>query len=297
MFRKTIIRKILFCFFTLIGLAAVFLIAFSQEQVLDRVLSDISKFEFKFLALLSPYLSQKPDILGPQLILGSHRGVVEAGGVDNSRQSIEEAIKKGYRYLEVDISFSSDLKPYVFHGPELELVALTGRFPDYSSQQVEQFRLKNGQPIISLEEFCALYLKSYKGVYLDIKGSDSNHKQKAKMLCKAIGNFESDRVALIGLPWRVIRAVKNTLPEVAVGFEQKGAIVNYLLGADLVSLYYKYEFSYAEYKLTKLLGLDVLIWTINDVQIVKELSKIYRVTILTDLKNPQELTHTGLIWH
>jgi glycerophosphoryl diester phosphodiesterase len=283
--------------FFFLGTTTVFLLVVFPERTVNRVFRDVSNIEFRLLAEVSSWFPQKSDSDGPYLTLCSHRGIVEEGSAENSFQSIEEALKKGFCCLEVDISFSSDFKPYVFHGPELGLVALEGRFSNYSSQEIEQFRLKNGQPIIPLGELCRKYGKNYRRIYLDIKGDDTNYKIKAKMLCKTIENFEIDHLVLIGYPWKVIKAVKSELPGVSVGFEQKGAIVNYLLGADMVSLYYKYEFSYAEYKLARFLGLNVLIWTINDLNLLEEISKIYKITALTDLKNPQVLTQAGILWH
>jgi hypothetical protein len=60
-----------------------------------------------------------------------------------------------------------------------------------------------------------------------------------------------------------------------------------LLGADTVSLYYKYEFSLAEYKLAKFLGLEVVIWTVNDLDFLNEIARKFRLAVLTDL-NIQE---------
>ena len=287
----------MFCFLIFISFVALFLLLVFPGHTVNRVFRDFSNIEFRLLAKVSYWFPKKPDPEGPHLTLGSHRGVVEERGAENSRQSIEEALKKGFRCLEVDISFSSDFEPYLFHGPGLELVGLKGRFSDYSSQGIKQFRLKNGQPIIPLSEFCRFYGSRFEGIYLDIKGDNTHHRVKARMLCQAIGNYELERFVLIGVPWRVIRGVKNALPLVGAGFEEKGVIANYLLGADTVSLYYKGEFSFAEYKLAKFMGLNVLIWTVNDLKLLKDISQTYRLVVLTDLKSPEELSKAGIIWH
>ena len=156
-------------------------------------------------------------------------------------------------------------------------------FSEFSAEQISKFRLENNQPVMSLKTFCKLYGDNFNTIYLDVKGDSSNYKKKAKNLTHAIENYELDRFVLIGAPWMIIRSAKKELREIKVGYEQKGAIANYLLGGDTVSLYYKYEFSHAEYKLAKFLGLDVVIWTINDRKILEQYSKKYKLNVLTDL--------------
>jgi glycerophosphoryl diester phosphodiesterase len=243
----------------------------------------LSRIEFILLAKISPFFKQEVDPMGPQINFGSHRGLVEASSVENSPQSIEAALMAGFKYLEVDISFSSDFKPFIFHGPSLKLANVEGMFHNYTAEQIKKFRLLNEQPIISLETFCRLYENKFNAIYLDIKGDNKDYEKKAENIFQAIKNCEHERIILIGAPWRIIRSVKTELPQVEVGYEQKGAIANYILGADTVSLYYKYEFSHAEYKLAKLFGLDIVIWTINDTELLEQYSQKYRLNILTDL--------------
>jgi len=260
-----------------------FLLIIFPEKTLNRALTDISKVEFKLMNVISSWLPQKSDPEGPILLLASHRGLVEEGSVENSHQSIKATLKSGFRSIEIDISFSSDFIPFVFHGPGLELVGLKERFSDFAFQEIRHFRLKNGQPIVTLKEFCNLYAAKFDRIYLDIKTNNTNYENKARMIIKAMANYDGDNIVLIGAPWRVMRKVKRTLPKVNIGIEQKGAIANFILGGDTVSLHYRNQFSFAEYKLAKLMGLDVVIWTVNDVKLLKKYTKIYRMNVLTDL--------------
>jgi glycerophosphoryl diester phosphodiesterase len=259
-----------------------FLIIF-PEKTINKVLRDVSAVEIKLMNVISPWLQQHPDSDGPSLTLASHRGLVQKGSVENSHQSIKDALEAGFRGIEIDISFSSDLVPFVFHGPDLAPVGCEGQFSDVSSDEIKNFRLKNGESIITLKEFCRLYGTKFDRVYLDIKADNSHYKKRAGMMIQEMNNFDSHKIVLIGFPWRVMREVKRKLPDISIGIEQKGTIANFLLGGDMVSLHYRNEFSYAEYKLAKLLGLDVVTWTINDIEILKKYSKIYKINVLTDL--------------
>jgi glycerophosphoryl diester phosphodiesterase len=281
-------KRIALFIFTLFSFLLVFSFLFFPEKTVDTVLGYLSEIEFRLLAKVSPWFTQNSEIEKSQILLGSHRGVVEESSVENSQQSIEAAFQNGFRFLEVDISFSSDLKPYLFHGPGLDLVGRYGNFSNYSSGEIDQWKLSNNEPIIALSRFCFLYANKFETIYLDVKGDNSHYKEKAQAIWREIENYETQHFVIIGTPWRVIKNVKNVLPRVNVGYEQKGAIANYLLGADTVSLYYKYEFSFAEYRLAKLLDLDILVWTINDLKLLKDYSQKFRLTVLTDL-NKQEI--------
>jgi glycerophosphoryl diester phosphodiesterase len=277
------VKKILLYFFVFFLISFFLCLYFLPVNTINFTLGNLSKIEFILLAKISPLFKQKIDPIGPQINLGSHRGLVEASSVENSPQSIEAAIRAGFKCLEVDISFSSDFQPYVYHGPSLELANVEGMFSDFTAAQITKFQLQNRQPIISLGTFCKRYANKFNLIYLDIKGDNTNYEIKGKNLWCTLRNYKLERIVLIGAPWRIIRSVKKKLPRIKVGYEQKGAIANFILGADTVSLYHKYEFSHAEYKLAKFLGLDVVIWTINDVELLEQYSKEYRLNILTDL--------------
>jgi glycerophosphoryl diester phosphodiesterase len=277
------IRKILI--YTVVFLLLIFgssLLIF-PEKTINKALRDISTVEFKLMNLISSWLPQHADSDGASLTLASHRGVVQKGSVENSHQSIQESLKVGFRSIEIDISFSSDFIPFVFHGPDLVMVGREGQFSNFSSKQIRHFRLKNGESILTLKEFCHLYGSKFEIVYLDIKADNRYYKKKAGMIIREMNDYNSDNIVLIGFPWRVMREVKGALPHIRIGIEQKGAIANFLLSGNMVSLNYRNEFSFAEYKLAKLLGLDVLTWTINDVEILKQYSKIFKMNVLTDL--------------
>ena len=281
--KRKAIRKILISIIVILFGVFAFSVIIFPIRTLNRILADISKIEFKLMAGISSWLPEKPDPDGAILILASHRGLVKKGSVENSHQSIKDSLESGFRSIEIDISFSADFIPFVFHGPDLAPVGREGQISDFSSMEIKGFRLENGQSLLTLKDFCRLYAAKFDRIYLDIKGDNANYEQKARMIIQAITDYGSDNIVLIGYPWTVMKAVKKVLPHIIIGIEQKGAIANFILNGNMVSLNYKHEFSFAEYKLAKLLGLDVVTWTVNDFELLKQYSKIYRMEVLTDL--------------
>ena len=163
------IKKIRVLYSTvLIVFIAILCFLIYPEKSVENVFGNLSEIEFRILARVSPLFSQKSKLQKSQLLFGSHRGFIEKSGVENSPQSIEAALEKGFECLEVDISFSADLKPYLFHGPELHLVGMQGKFTEYSSIEIDQWKLLNNQPVISLKKFCDLYANRFKKIFLDI---------------------------------------------------------------------------------------------------------------------------------
>ena len=284
-----LVRKIFLYVLVLMTISFGLVLVIYPERTINRVLADLSKIEFKLMGALSHFFPKNSDAEGALLTMVSHRGVVRNGSIENSHQSIIDTLKAEFKEIEIDISFSSDFIPFVYHGPGLDLVGRKGLFSDLSSSEIKRCKLINGEYVVTLMDFCNLYTNKFDRVYLDIKSDNSDHKIKSRMIVEAIGGNNANNIVLIGYPWKIMREVKTSLPDIRMGIEQKGAIANFILNGDMVSLHYRNQFSYAEYKLAKLLGLDVVTWTVNDTALLKEYSKIYRMQVLTDLHAIQNI--------
>ncbi len=97
----------------------------------------------------------------------AHRGKFAADNVlcENSLRAVEEAIACGATHLELDGHLTKDGHIVIMHDDTLNRTSTgTGKIADYTLEQIQQFRLKDGQKIPTLEEvFDILYKAKQKG--------------------------------------------------------------------------------------------------------------------------------------
>jgi len=98
----------------------------------------------------------------------AHRG---ASGyvLENSRQALELAWRQGADRVEIDVRVTRDGRPVVLHDSTLNRTT-TGQGPvaHFDWEQLSKVRLKNGEPLLPLEEALDL-LRGRVQVYLDVK--------------------------------------------------------------------------------------------------------------------------------
>jgi glycerophosphoryl diester phosphodiesterase len=249
----------------------------------------ISVCELKTLKLFSNIFSKpydKTTEIKPNL--ASHRGVFSETIIENSPKSIVLASQKSFRYIELDVSFSKDFVPFIFHDSNLKFKT---NFDKPTSEtfwvEIEKLKLLDGQKIMRLRDFLSEYGDLFEGVIFDIKTENRNSSKKASSFCNAIDNSNASvQIYIIGRPCNLLTKIKRLNPEFKIGCENQGVFYNYITGKDLISLNYSYQFSYLEYQLAQKLDLEIVLWTINNPQKLYELRYLNNAVILTDLERP-----------
>ncbi|HAF70326.1 MAG: Putative glycerophosphoryl diester phosphodiesterase [Acetothermia bacterium 64_32] len=98
----------------------------------------------------------------------AHRG---ASGyvLENSRQALELAWRLGADRVEIDVRATRDGRPLVLHDATLNRTTTgQGQVAELTWEELSEVRLKNGEPLLSLEEALDL-LQGKVQVYLDVK--------------------------------------------------------------------------------------------------------------------------------
>jgi glycerophosphoryl diester phosphodiesterase len=217
--------------------------------------------------------------------IASHRGVFSETVVDNSKKSIIFAAQTGFRYIELDVSFSKDHVPFIFHDANLNYKANLDRLTtEVYWGKIATLTLSDSQKILSLREFLARFAHLFDGVILDVKGDNSFYKEKSNSFSKVISESNHlEKFFVIGLPCLVLSTIKHLNPELMVGCEDRGVLYNYITGKDLISLHYRSQFSYLEYIIARKFGLSIILWTVNEKRDLKKLRNFKDIIILTDL--------------
>jgi glycerophosphoryl diester phosphodiesterase len=281
-------RKIflILVFLLLVGFIGCFFIP-KLDRIAWRV---ISIGEFKTLKILSIF-STKPysKPVGSEVNLASHRGVFSETVVGNSEKSILSAAKNSFRYIEIDVSFSKDYIPFVFHDSNFKFKTKLDRLTSKVFwEDVQKLKLSDGQRIINLKLFFSDYAGLFEGIILDVKTENNYFSEKAHSFINVINNSDfSKEIYVIGRSCGVLSMIKKLNPKLKVGCEDQGVLYNYITGKDLISLHYYSQFSYVEYYLAKKLNLTTILWTINKPQDLQNLRNLANTIILTDFQNPQ----------
>ena len=98
----------------------------------------------------------------------AHRGA-SAYAPENSRAALELAWRLGADRVEMDVRLSADGIPFLFHEPRLDfLPTLRQPVKRLPWSQLRQFRLPNGEPLLTLREAVDL-LQGKVPIYVDVK--------------------------------------------------------------------------------------------------------------------------------
>lgn len=154
----------------------------------------------------------------------AHRGNCESH-IENTLQSIQSAIQCGINHIEIDVQFTKEGFPIVFHDGNLKrLLNINKPVAHVSYEDIKALPLKNSNHqsniaynIPSLAQVVSL-IKEYPNVtlYVEIKNInfiDNSYKNVFNIVNKCIAPIKKQAI-IIGFSYRFLRVVRNnsTLP-------------------------------------------------------------------------------------
>lgn len=108
------------------------------------------------------------NIIKNRMEIIAHRGA-SAYALENSRQALELAWRMGADRVELDVRAARDGTPLILHDATLNRTTTgSGVVSRFDWKELSKLRLKNGEPLLSLEEALD-FLRGKAGVYLDVK--------------------------------------------------------------------------------------------------------------------------------
>jgi glycerophosphoryl diester phosphodiesterase len=257
---------------------------------IDRIVwRAVSIAEFSALKVLSKSASKHDHkSIASNYHIASHRGVFSENITDNSRKSIALAAQRGFRYIELDISFSKDFIPFIFHDSNLKSKTKYDKLTSEAYlKEIQSLTMSDGQKILTLTDFLSTYARLFKGIIFDLKTENNYFSEKANSFCNAIEKHDlSSEIYAIGRPCGVLTSIKRRNAKIKVGCEDQGILYNFITRKDLISLNYFTQYSHLEQYFGKKLDLTLILWTINDPEILRELDYLHNTIILTDLDLP-----------
>jgi glycerophosphoryl diester phosphodiesterase len=104
-------------------------------------------------AIFSVAMLHSVAVCAGPLLLVAHRGVVTESITENSLAALEEAIRRGYTHIEVDIRCTRDGRPVCLHDAGLKrTTGVDARIHEVTLEELRE--LVDSDTVPSLEEFC-----------------------------------------------------------------------------------------------------------------------------------------------
>jgi glycerophosphoryl diester phosphodiesterase len=184
------------------------------------------------LALSTQLVSQD----APAVKLIAHRGgVVDSEHIENSLPAVEEAARRGYWMLEVDIRESKDGRLIVQHDENFErYYGDSRRVADMTRDQIKRLRSKPGNlPPLEFSAACKGRIR----LMLDTKGQQHSEEFFASMIDSMRENDLLDSALVIGSDQS--RALFLDQAKIGVNLEKLAAAL--LRGEDVAKRYYLFS--------------------------------------------------------
>jgi glycerophosphoryl diester phosphodiesterase len=216
----------------------------------------------------------------PHPIAFAHRGGDETA--ENGLAAFTDAQALGYRYIETDVRTSRDGVPFVFH--DADLSRMTGDaspIGDLAAREIKRLELPDGGAIPTLSDA----LEAFPDIRFNLDLKDAAAIAPVAATLRRMD--AAQRVCVTAFSqWRVVRARRALGPEVCTGLGVWGAVA-FILGsflplaparfaprAAVLQLPLRWRgFAVVTRRLVERAhqaGLDVHVWTLNDVDTINE---------------------------
>lgn len=180
----------------------------------------IKAFTFRLALALAIVFSfngcvkDKADNFDSKIIV--HRGLQDEHP-ENTLESFQAAFDYGFEYLELDIVFTKDKIPVVFHDLTLDrMTDINGNVWDYNFSELDSILIDGKYSIPSLDEFLKKYKNSFKQVFVDIK-EDASYKSLLQLVEIIDKNNCKDILVITSYYPEIIKDLKEMDSELILG--------------------------------------------------------------------------------
>lgn len=209
-----------------------------------------------------------------------HRGAAGLA-LENSRESIQAALRRDVDAVEFDVHRTKDKKLVVVHDKTTKRVAPQNvRISDVTLDELRGLPLKNGEPLPTLDE--ALDILGAKPVIIDIKDDDS-----AGELLQVLKRHPKAQVSFASFQHDELRFLHDRLPDVPIYVLEHFSPVDIIhsavnLGAHGIGLN-KWLMNPLTYYLARRYNLELYVYTLNTHWFGRLVKRFYpEVAICTD---------------
>ena len=224
----------------------------------------------------------------------AHRGA-SGSFPENTRLAVEKALEARADMIELDCQLSSDGHVVIFH--DERLVRITGGGGTVNRMSLEQLKRVDagvwrkaafkGEQILTLEEVVA-FVGGQADLCLDIKQYSGSPPGIELKLLFILSHYDYlDRTIFSSFDYGCLRRVRELAPEARVGVIYGADIEEdpFVVAAELeaASLHVQKEYATREFLQSSWeLGLDVFVWTVNELREMEAFASLGVQGIMTD---------------
>lgn len=197
-----------------------------------------------------------------RIMLIGHRGAM-AREEENSYSSFEASLRMGARMLEMDARCSRDGKIVIMHDEMLERTTDgRGKVSDLSMKELARLRLRNGEPIPTLENVLE---KFGRRCILNIELKDRGSAEAAGEIARRMNMLDAVLFSSFHSPWLVSLKLKCPKARVAVISKERGVdLVRIATGIGAEAIHPARKITTVELiAKAHREGLKVNVWTVN----------------------------------
>lgn len=217
------------------------------------------------------------------IVVMLHAGKPGPGYLANSERSLRAAAERA-RAVEIDVTLTTDLVPYLTHDDDLGRNAGSGpdRASAHTAAELDAITFTDGTRPMRLSTFARELLPRFDRVVIDLKTRRDGAAAKARALLEALGPAPRDRLQFIGRPGPVLMELARLEPGLALGCETYGPAANRAEGFTVYSMRAT-EVTQDADRRAREAGLHRLYWTAQSAEQLARLQAWRPEAIIVDL--------------
>lgn len=218
----------------------------------------------------------------------AHRGGGDLAA-ENSILGMEEAVKQGAKWSEIDVQRTKDGYYIINHDPTFSRVAETNKkSTELTLNEIKQLKIKDlfnpqrhSQPVPTLEEYLAAS-KGKIGLFIELKGSTADEQMVDDVVQMVKERGMEKEIAILSLDYHLIQYTEEKYPDIETGylyFFSIGDIKN--INCDILIME---ELEATEEKIDAIhsVGKKAIVWTVNTDESIQKFVSSNVDGIITD---------------
>lgn len=227
------------------------------------------------------------------MIVIGHRGA-RGEAPENTIAGARHAIERGVRHFEIDLRLSADMQLVVVHDAGLRRTAgISRRVSKLTARELSQLdcrasgtpwpnRRNTGVPTLDALVAATPEIRSWQ---LELKAGPSRYSRNlVAAVCEWLQG-RTDQFVVTSFDTQLLEGVRNTLPDVALGWvseTEKTAAELKRLQCSMLVAHWRCLQRASNIRALQRAGIEVSTWTVNDASVIERMHKLGLDSVISD---------------